>query len=571
MSGATDSTPKFNTWSFDDACKSMSPLTPLNQAELIVGGPYGTENDGDADLVFVCHCSQGLLEGVAKELDDKLNGALSCILEENSEQYKNGSKAGSMTPTLRVIDSDADADAKKFKRYVLVGLGLGEADDASEAAAKCGTVGRSIGKAVASRCTDEASPQLQKATILLPKKSMESASFAKEMAISFYSSLYVDNRFRGSLEAIKKPSIPARHLESVTVYTYDNDNDNDSKTAAKDEPQSMIDEGKTIAGGVHLARDIVNAPHNVLNSLSLADLARNIASESKDGCLTCRILDKDECEKRGMGAYLGVARASETPPQFIHMTYKSPAATTTTTKKVGIVGKGLLFDTGGYNIKTAMMELMKFDCGGAAAVLGAAKTIGALQPPGVECHFVVAACENMVNDKGIVPSDVLVASNGVTIEVLNTDAEGRLTLADALVYCDKEVGCEQIIELSTLTGSCMVALGKEVCGVFTENDDLAKELDSVSEATGESSWRMPLVKSYNDQLKSKIADINNYGTRFGGSITAGLFLQNFVDTKRVPFAHIDIAGPVWDDASGATGFGSKLVTEWIRCQGQEKE
>jgi len=161
-----------------------------------------------------------------------------------------------------------------------------------------------------------------------------------------------------------------------------------------------------------------------------------------------------------MGAYLGVARASETPPQFIHMTYKSPAATTTTTKKVGIVGKGLLFDTGGYNIKTAMMELMKFDCGGAAAVLGAAKTIGALQPPGVECHFVVAACENMVNDKGIVPSDVLVASNGVTIEVLNTDAEGRLTLADALVYCDKEVGCEQIIELSTLTGSCMVALGK---------------------------------------------------------------------------------------------------------------
>ena len=455
MSGATDSTPKFNTWSFDDACKSMSPLTPLNQAELIVGGPY-YDSDGDvdstADLVFVCHCSKGL-EGAAKELDEKLNGALSCILEENSETHKNGSKPGSMTPTLRVMPSDPGA--KKSKRYVLVGLGS-EADDS---AAKCG---RSIGKAVASRCTDEASPQLQKATVLLPKKSTgSSASFAKEMAISFYSSLYVDNRFRGRLEAIKKVSIPARHLESVTVYTYGDEADSDDKD--KDEQQSMIDEGKAIAGGVHLARDIVNAPHNVLNSLSLADLARNIASESKDGCLTCRILDKDECEKRGMGAYLGVARASETPPQFIHMTYKSPASTattTTTTKKVGIVGKGLLFDTGGYNIKTAMMELMKFDCGGAAAVLGAAKTIGALQPPGVECHFVVAACENMINDKGIVPSDVLVASNGVTIEVLNTDAEGRLTLADALVYCDKEVGCEKIIELSTLTGSCMVALGK---------------------------------------------------------------------------------------------------------------
>lgn len=562
MTTAAESTPKFATWSFDNACKSMSPLTPMSQAELIVGGTYDsnstTGNDGDEDLLFVCHYSRGL-EGVAKDLDDELNGALSIILEENSEGYKNGSKPGSMTPTLRAIGPDA----KKSNRYVLVGLGEAETNNND---ARRSTIGRSIGKAVASRCTDEASPSLQKAVVLLPK-SMDSGCFGKEMAISFYSSLYVDNRFRGSLETIKKPLVPARHLQSVTVHTYDDGSE--SGFAVADGGQPMIEEGKAIAGGVHLARDIVNAPHNVLNSLSLADLARKIASESKDGCITCQILDKDDCEKRGMGAYLGVARASETPPQFIHMTYNSPAAASAaTTTKVGIVGKGLLFDTGGYNIKTSMMELMKFDCGGAAAVLGAAKTIGTLQPPGVECHFVVAACENMVNEKGIVPSDVLVASNGVTIEIMNTDAEGRLTLADALVYCDKEVGCQKIIELSTLTGSCMVALGKEVCGVFTENDDLAKELDSVSEATGESSWRMPLVKSYEAQLKSKIADINNYGTRFGGSITAGLFLQHFVDTKRVPFAHIDIAGPVWDDTSGATGFGSKLVTEWVRRQGQ---
>jgi Leucyl aminopeptidase len=172
----------------------------------------------------------------------------------------------------------------------------------------------------------------------------------------------------------------------------------------------------------------------------------------------------------------------------------------------------------------------------------------------------------MISDRAYVPSDILTASNGKTIEVLNTDAEGRLTLADALVYADKEVGCESIIELSTLTGACMVSLGKKVCGVWTSNDDLANDIAEVSKMTGEKSWRMPLENEYNEQLKSLIADIKNIGTRYGGAITAALFLQNFVDKKK-PFAHIDIAGPVWDDKSGATGFGAKLVHNWISKQG----
>ena len=172
----------------------------------------------------------------------------------------------------------------------------------------------------------------------------------------------------------------------------------------------------------------------------------------------------------------------------------------------------------------------------------------------------------MISGKAVVPSDILTASNGKTIEVENTDAEGRLTLADALVYADKEIGCESIIELSTLTGACMISLGKKICGVWTSNDDLAKELEDASKATGDKSWRMPLEKEYNDQLKSKIADMTNCGTRYGGSITAALFLTNFVDEKK-PFAHIDIAGPVWDDKDGATGFGAKLVTNWASKQG----
>jgi len=234
-------------------------------------------------------------------------------------------------------------------------------------------------------------------------------------------------------------------------------------------------------------------------------------------------------------------------------------------KKLGIVGKGLLFDTGGYDIKTAMMGLMKFDCGGSAAVFGAARTIGKIAPEGVEANFIVAACENMINAKAMVPSDVLTASNGKTIEVINTDAEGRLTMADALVYADKEVGCDSIIELSTLTGACMVALGKKICGVWTSNEELAMQLSDVSKLTGEKSWRMPLETEYNDQLESKIADITNCGTRYGGAITAALFLQNFVEDK--PYAHIDIAGPVWDDKTCATGFGAKTVTEWITKNG----
>ena len=167
----------------------------------------------------------------------------------------------------------------------------------------------------------------------------------------------------------------------------------------------------------------------------------------------------------------------------------------------------------------------------------------------------------------MVPSDILTASNGLTIEVLNTDAEGRLTMADALVYADREAKCDSIIELSTLTGACMVSLGKKICGVWTHNDDLANELEEVSKTTGEKSWRMPMEEEYNELLKSKIADLKNIGTRYGGAIQAALFLQNFVSDDK-PFAHIDIAGPVWDDGKGATGFGAKMVTEWVSRQGK---
>jgi leucyl aminopeptidase len=211
------------------------------------------------------------------------------------------------------------------------------------------------------------------------------------------------------------------------------------------------------------------------------------------------------------------------------------------------------------------MEVMKFDCGGAAAVLGAARAIAQLQPDGVEIHFVVAACENMINEKAMVPGDILSASNGKTIEVTNTDAEGRLTMADALVYVDQTLQCDEILELSTLTGAVLVALGTSIAGLWTKNDTLAASLLTASATTGEKIWRMPMEEEYNDDLKSKIADLKNLGGRYGGAIAAALFLQEFVKGDK-PFAHVDMAGPVWNAKAGqATGWGAKLVTEWA-CQ-----
>ena len=441
--------PTFDTWSFRDPCQGLTSWTAESPIALKAGSHYSATAEPELpDLVFVCHFLSSSLASDVKAIDDELGGALGKFLEESDNS--NGSpNAGyeSMSPTLRIVGG------KKATRYVLVGLNDGEGVEST---------GYALGKAIASRCIEEASPQVEKAALYIPSKMFLNEVF-RDFTSAFYSSLYVDNRFRGTLTSIKKVKIPAEHLKSLSIEYY-----LESDTAATLDKESHdflqnYDEGLAISKGVILARDIVNAPHNIMNSLALAHVAKRICDES-GGSLTCKILGEEECEARGMGAYLGVARASETPPQFIHITYKpvQKEGDTTSPTKVGIVGKGLLFDTGGYNIKTAMMELMKFDCGGAAAVLGAAQTVGALKPPGVECHFVVAACENMINDKGIVPSDVLVASNGVSIEVLNTDAEGRLTLADALVYCDKELGCEKIIELSTLTGACMVALGK-VC------------------------------------------------------------------------------------------------------------
>ena len=326
---------------------------------------------------------------------------------------------------------------------------------------------------------------------------------------------------------------------------------------------SVLTEINPICEGVKFARELVSAPPNFLTPAKLASEAENLAT---DYDLELKILDKKECEEQGMGAYLAVAKGSDLAPKFIHLKYTSKNAQ----NKVVLIGKGLTFDSGGYNLKVgaSQIEKMKYDMGGSASVLGAARAVGELKPNNIEVHFIVAACENMINGSALHPGDIIKASNGKTIEVNNTDAEGRLTLADALVYASK-LEPDAIVDLATLTGACVIALGDEIAGLWTDSNQLSEQLIMAAGKAGEGIWRMPMKDSYKSGIKSSIADLQNTGPRPGGSITAALFLKEFVNSS-IPWAHIDIAGTCWTEKDrdinpkGATGYGVRTLVNWLK-------
>lgn len=376
------------------------------------------------------------------------------------------------------------------------------------------------------------------------------ATAVERVCRGIFEAVYVDNRFRTGDNVVKEAV-----LENVVLIGAE---DVDVAAAAAS--------AAAFAKGVGLARDIVAAPANVLTPKTLADLAMDLCAAYPDQ-LKGKVMTRAEVEARGMGAYLGVAKgaSAENGPHFIHLTYQGPG---TQTASLALVGKGLTYDSGGYNLKPSsggMIELMKFDCGGSAAVLGAAKTLAELKVPGVRVDVIVAACENMISGDAMRPGDILTASNGKTIEVINTDAEGRLTLADALIYAENDCKPDAVIDVATLTGACIIALGNKVAGLFTPHDSMASELATAADHANERIWRLPLVADYNEGIKSNIADLKNVGGRPGASITAALFLEHFV-SKDLPWAHLDIAGTAWDDKEGATGFAVKTLVEWVRAR-----
>lgn len=322
---------------------------------------------------------------------------------------------------------------------------------------------------------------------------------------------------------------------------------------------------KNIITGVNRAKQLVNAPANYVTPSTLAETAVELAKKYD---LDIKILEEKDCAQLNMGAYLSVTHGSDALPKFIHLCYKPKALDSQSAfPKIALIGKGVTFDSGGLNLKigNSSIELMKCDMSGAAALLGAAEAIGAIKP-NKEIHFIIAATENMINGHATKPGDIVTASNGKTIEVDNTDAEGRLTLADALVYAEK-LGVNAIVDLATLTGAIVGALGVQIAGIFGTDQQLIDSLVAASPRTGEKIWQMPLEEAYFESMHSVIADMRNTGKRGAGSITAALFLKQFV--AHTPWAHIDIAGTAWAEQPwsynnvGATGFGVRLLVDWI--------
>jgi len=323
------------------------------------------------------------------------------------------------------------------------------------------------------------------------------------------------------------------------------------------DPEALV----RLVEAVGRCRDWVNEPAAAATPTRLADEARALAGDH----LTVEVLDADACREKGLNLFLAVARGSQEPPAFVHLHHRPPQARG---PRVALVGKGITFDSGGLSLKTgAGMKDMKSDMAGGAAVLAVMSLLAAAGWP-LEVHGIVPACENMPSGSAYRLGDVLRGRSGPSVEIVNTDAEGRLILADGLAFA-RELGCEVIVDVATLTGACVVALGPETAGLFTDDDDLARRLHEAARWAGESLWRLPLLESLKDQLKSPVADCKNTGGRWGGAITAALFLQKFVGEAR--WAHLDIAGPAFHEKGrpgrppGATGFGVATLYGFLRA------
>jgi leucyl aminopeptidase len=320
-------------------------------------------------------------------------------------------------------------------------------------------------------------------------------------------------------------------------------------------------DARAVAGGVTLARDLVNEPANVLGPVEFAARAQALAELG----VNVEVLTEKEMKKLGMGALLGVAQGSVRPPRLVVMRWNGGKPKD---KPIAFVGKGVVFDSGGISIKPAQgMEDMKGDMGGAAAVTGLIHVLAARKAK-VNAIGVIGCVENMVDGNAQRPGDIVTSMSGQTIEVLNTDAEGRLVLADALWYVNDRFKPVFMVNLATLTGAIMVALGQQHAGLFSNNDELAARLTAAGLTSGEKLWRMPLGPEYDKLIDSKTADMKNIGGRNGGAITAAQFLQRFV--KDTPWAHLDIAGTAMGSPSSeintswGSGFGVRLLDQLVR-------
>ena len=377
-------------------------------------------------------------------------------------------------------------------------------------------------------------------------------------AMSFLPELDVQGR--DANWKVRQAALAADHVgyNYVTTRKAGNGNGLEQLVLAGDAAQqAALREAEGIAAGVRYARELGNLPPNICNPAYLADQARQLAADHAK--VACEVLDRDAMQQLGMGSLLGVARGSANPPQLIVLQWNGGAAGA---RPHVLVGKGITFDSGGVSLKPgAGMEEMKFDMCGAASVFGVFLTAVKLQLP-VNLVVIVPAVENMPDGNAYRPSDILTSMSGQTIEVLNTDAEGRLILCDALTYAQRFEPAD-LIDVATLTGACVVALGKHAHGLMSRDDTLANELLAAGDATHDRAWRMPLWEDYASQLESGFADVANIGGKYAGAITAGCFLARFTEGQR--WAHLDIAGTAWEEGRKglATGRPVNLLAQWL--------
>ncbi|GMT41596.1 MAG: putative cytosol aminopeptidase [bacterium] len=462
-----------------------------------------------------------------KAIDKKLGGRISTLIRKKKFIPKKSS--------TRVIETLGRLEADTV---LLVGLGKKKdftLEILRRASAKAATTLRRLGAGSFSLSVEE----------FADKKQNEEA-MARAASEGIILSLYRYTEYLG-----KKPDNDAGDIRYVAFA---------QKKSAVSSVKSAVAAAQKICRAVFLARDLQNHPANKATPSFIAEKARSICREVG---MRCRVLNKNEIERLKMGAFLSVAQGSAQPPKFIVMEHMKGKKNE---KPVVFVGKGLTFDSGGISIKPSQnMDEMKFDMSGAATVIGAMYAIGLLK---LKKNVVglVAATENMPGGKAVKPGDIVRAMSGKTIEVLNTDAEGRLVLADALHYA-KKYKPSVVIDLATLTGSCLVALGTFASGLLGNDQKLMDTLQKAGERTGERCWPLPLWDEYGELIKSKVADLKNIGGRYGGTITAAAFLKEFTD---YPWAHLDIAGTAFSPKpqssyvpAGGAGFGVRQLVDFL--------
>jgi leucyl aminopeptidase len=474
------------------------------------------------------------LQASATAVDKAAKGALGRALEVS--RFK-----GRSEDLLQVL---APGDLA-LSRVLLFGLGQAKAVDALAAQA--------VGGRLIAHANGTGDGALAIAIDAIPGASLSPAEMAAQMAFGARLRSYRFDKYRTKEKPEQKPSV-----KKLTLLVED-------PGAAK----KLFEPLERLAEGVAFTRDLVSEPANVIYPESLAEQAKTL----DDLGVKVEILGEKEMKKLGMNALLGVGQGSARESQLVVMQWKG-LPDSRKKPPVAFIGKGVTFDTGGISIKPAAgMEEMKWDMAGAGAVIGLMKALAGRKAK-VNAVGVIGLVENMPSGTAQRPGDVVRSMSGQTIEVINTDAEGRLVLADALWYAQDRFKPQFMVNLATLTGAIMVALGQVHAGLFSNNDQLAERLLAAGRASGELLWRMPLGEAYDKIINSDIADVKNVGNRYGGSITAAQFIQRFVNG--LPWAHLDIAGMAWSDKDaptvpkGATGYGVRLLERFVADHYEER-